>query len=188
MGTINVCNAVNPNICTMGSAVCQIQGPATSYSCGMASNFVISDYGGDVNDTICPGVRITYTNGDLCPALQTNRSTVLDIGCSVNNTGTVTSVTEGDACDYAAQMLAGAACGYIPGTSVTPSVSYSPIPTLLMLHLQAAVVLILGFGGLLVLLVLYSWLLLLQGQVSLSTRRREVLMTLWAITMIKFYQ
>eukprot|EP00339_Tiarina_fusa_P023722 CAMPEP_0117029918 /NCGR_PEP_ID=MMETSP0472-20121206/21619_1 /TAXON_ID=693140 ORGANISM="Tiarina fusus, Strain LIS" /NCGR_SAMPLE_ID=MMETSP0472 /ASSEMBLY_ACC=CAM_ASM_000603 /LENGTH=169 /DNA_ID=CAMNT_0004737809 /DNA_START=236 /DNA_END=745 /DNA_ORIENTATION=+ len=113
----------------MGSAVCQIQGPATSYSCGMASNFVISDYGGDVNDTICPGVRITYTNGDLCPALQTNRSTVLDIGCSVNNTGTVTSVTEGDACDYAAQMLAGAACGYIPGTSVTPSVSYSPIPT-----------------------------------------------------------
>eukprot|EP00339_Tiarina_fusa_P024258 CAMPEP_0117029446 /NCGR_PEP_ID=MMETSP0472-20121206/21326_1 /TAXON_ID=693140 ORGANISM="Tiarina fusus, Strain LIS" /NCGR_SAMPLE_ID=MMETSP0472 /ASSEMBLY_ACC=CAM_ASM_000603 /LENGTH=153 /DNA_ID=CAMNT_0004737223 /DNA_START=270 /DNA_END=731 /DNA_ORIENTATION=- len=97
----------------------------------MASTYQFSEYGG-ANKTVtdCPGVRITYTNGDACPQKGVDRSMVLDIGCEPGNSGTISSIIEGENCDYSGQMYAAAACGSIGGPeTVTPSVSYSPVPT-----------------------------------------------------------
>merc|ERR1712137_515868 len=125
--TVNVCGAVNSDVCGADAGSCQQQGTGNetlSFSCGKASTAMFGTYSGLATNATCPGVQITYSNGTDC-ALNP-RSTILNIGCDPSNpSGDIISVSEDDTCEYSFQMWAAAACGTPPVASISPAMSPS---------------------------------------------------------------
>jgi len=123
--TFNICGSVEGTTCTQqDTAVCQYQSPTASYYCGVTPATLGEYAGADNPAQTCPGVTVSYANGQMCTGIATARTSNIYIGCDPTQaTPRTESVTEiQNQCIYNIQMWSADACGTVVPTPVpTPT-------------------------------------------------------------------
>ena len=99
---LNICEPVAGLNCTVTSpqaGACQLAGNVTSYNLGLVSQKFMDlpfETGMD-----CPGARVIYTNGSICPLSGQPRETTIDLVCSSSVTiPYIANITEESPCQY----------------------------------------------------------------------------------------